>query len=104
MLWQQLAGSEEENFLVIKFDQHPLDNPNVDLRLGLDMKSLNIYLNMSCVNKIGSHSTTTRALYSSLIINLLAVCSLTLQWASSDARHLVLSTTSRCRYGRVLQA
>jgi hypothetical protein len=55
VLWQERGGSEEDNFLEIKFDQHPLDNPNVDLRLGLDMKSLNIYLNMSCVNKIGTH-------------------------------------------------
>jgi hypothetical protein len=93
---QGRSGPEEENFLVLKFDQHPLDNPNVDLRLGLDMKSLNIYLNMSCVNKIGMRlvSLTQPDLRSSVADR---VCSL-MQWDSSGARPLALSTISRCRF------
>jgi len=43
---------QSQNFLVIQFDHHPLDNPNVDLKLRLDMKSLDIYFNMSCVSKL----------------------------------------------------
>ncbi len=43
----------EDTFLEVTVDKSPLDNPNVDLRLALKMKSLDIYLNMFCVQQIG---------------------------------------------------
>lgn len=53
-IWKEKQDSQGEHVLGIGFDLNPIDDPNIDFRVKLNMKPLEVVFNMILVNRIST--------------------------------------------------